>query len=653
MSALPSPLAVERHAGIAVLTLDAPPVNALSTGVRTALLAAFRTLEADPKIRAIVLCGTGGRFIAGADIKEMERAPEAPLLPEVIAAIEAMSKPVIAALDGPALGGGLEIALACDLRLASPRAMLGLTETRLGLIPGAGGTQRLTRLVGVADAIRLICEGRILTAAAAADLGLVDEVVSTEVRARALALAPRAVKRRLSQQPVPPADAAAVDAAQARALKAGKGVPAIAAAIAIIRAAGDGPFAAGLARERAAFLRLRESAEAQALRHLFLAERAAARLPELDGIAPRQVQHLAVIGAGTMGAGIALACADAGLAVSVVERDAAAAQAGVARIAALYDAQVRSGRLAPDARDDRLARLSVGHDWSVLRTVDLAIEATFEDLAAKEAVFAHLDADLPAGAIIASNTSYLDLDALAALTRRPDDVVGLHFFAPAHIMRLVEIVRGRATAPDVLATALRLARTLGKQPVVAGNGPGFIGNRIYAAYRRQAEILVEDGAAPDEVDAALEAFGFAMGIFAVSDLSGLDIAYAMRRQRDATRDPAERYVHIADRLCEAGRLGRKSGAGWYAYDADGRRQPDPAVAALIAAERARKGIVPRAFAAEEIQHRLLRAMAEEGAQVLAESIAQRASDIDVVFANGYGFPRAKGGPLWAAARLGL
>ncbi|MFG1266285.1 3-hydroxyacyl-CoA dehydrogenase NAD-binding domain-containing protein, partial [Xanthobacter aminoxidans] len=614
---------------------------------------AVRSLDADASVSALVLSGGPGRFIAGADLKEMALPPDAPFLPEVVGAIDACTKPVVAALDGAALGGGCEIALACDLRLGSAKALVGLTETRLGIIPGAGGTQRLVRLVGVAQAIALVCEGRVLKAGEALALGLVDAVVEGDLLTEAIARAPAVAKRRLSALPVPAGDAAEEAAAAAKALKGAKGVPAIAEAIRVIRASKDGDFASGLALERAAFLALRESPEAKALRHLFLAERESVKVPGLEGAKARSVSSTAVIGAGTMGAGIAVALLDAGYPVILVERDDEAAQAGVARIDALYSRQVKSNRIDEARKAERLARLLPASDYAALAQADLIVEAAFEDMGVKTDIFRRLDSIAKPGAVLATNTSYLDLDAIADATSRPEDVVGLHFFAPANIMKLLEVVKATHTAPDVLATALALAKRMGKQPVVAGNCDGFIGNRIYAVYRRHAEYLVEDGAAPEQVDAALEAFGFAMGIFAVSDMSGLDIAYAMRKRRAATRDPNERYVSIADTLVEAGRLGRKTQGGWYAYDANGTRTPDPAVMQIIAEARAAKGIQPRSFTPEQIQLRLLAVMANEGAKELAEGIALRASDIDLAFVNGYGFPRLKGGPMHAADTLGL
>jgi 3-hydroxyacyl-CoA dehydrogenase len=393
--------------------------------------------------------------------------------------------------------------------------------------------------------------------------------------------------------------------------------------------------------------------EAAAKAYLAAAEGDAAQVPGLDHVAPRPLGRVAIIGGGTMGVGIAVSVAEAGLDVVVIERDAASALAARERLASVYARHLKRATLSDDEKTARVARVAVTDDWDTLGGCTLAIEAAFEDMAVKRDIFARLDALLPPGALLATNTSYLDIDALAATTSRPGDVLGLHFFAPANLMRLLEIVRAARTAPDALATALAFAARLKKQPVVAGVCDGFIGNRIYATYRRHVEYLLEDGAMPEDVDAALEAFGFALGPFAVFDLSGLDIAHAMRRRRDATRDPGERYVHIADRLVEAGRLGRKTGAGWYAYDTEGKKSVDPATAAIILGERARKGLTVRAFSASDIQRRVLAVMANEGAKALAEGIALRASDIDVALVNGYGFPRAHGGPMYAADRRGL
>ncbi|HTO84806.1 MAG TPA: 3-hydroxyacyl-CoA dehydrogenase NAD-binding domain-containing protein, partial [Methylomirabilota bacterium] len=491
-------------------------------------------------------------------------------------------------------------------------------------------------------------------AAEALSLGMVDRVVDGDVLAAAQAEFAQAGKRRLSAVAVPADNASAVEKAAGEAVRAARGVPAVGKAIELVRQAASVPFADAVRTERATFLALRDSAEAKALRHLFFAERLAQKVPGIAGAKPRPLALAAVIGAGTMGSGIAVALADAGLPVAVVERDAAAAVQGRERVRAIYDRIVAGGRLSSGAADERFARIGFGDDWSALADADLVIEAVFEEMDVKLETFRRLDAIAKPGAMLATNTSYLNVDQIAEATRRPQDVLGLHFFSPANVMRLLEIVRGKATSPDVLASGLALARRIGKVAVVAGICEGFIGNRIYSAYRRQMEYLVEDGAWPEDVDRALEAYGFAMGPFAVSDLSGLDIGWATRKRRAATRDPRERYVAIADRLCELGRFGRKTGRGWYLYPEGARKPvPDPEVRALIEAESARRGITRRAVTADEIQRRALGSMVNEAAKILAEGIAQRASDIDLVFANGYGFPTFRGGPMFAADARGL
>lgn len=642
---------VERDGDIAVVIIDNPPINAGSAAVRQGLLEAVHELQVDTTLQGAVLVGAGRTFIAGSDLREFAQPLAAPQLPAVIAAIENCGKPVVAALHGAALGGGFELALGCDARVAAPGTVLGLPEVTLGMIPGAGGTQRLPRLVGITRAIQMICSGERLPADAAREAGIIEEIAEGELRAAAVAHARRLVgrKRRIRDLPVPASDAVAVALASEAALKAGKQRPAVQAAIEAIIASAATPIDAALADERAVFQRLRVTREASALRHQFFAERESAKHPLLHGAAPRRVRHVAVIGAGTMGSGMAIAMLEAGYEVLLLEQDAAALQRGSARIHEHFAERVRGGRMKAAFAAASQARLSASLNWELLAEADLVIEAVFEDLGVKREVFKRMDGVARPGAVLASNTSYLDLDAIAAATSRPQDVIGMHFFSPANVMKLLEVVRGKASSVDALATGLEVGRTLKKVPVLAGNAFGFIGNRLYSAYRSQCEFMLEEGAWPQQVDAALQAFGFAMGPFAVADLSGLDIAWRMRQAQAAARDPAARYVRIADRLCEAGRLGRKSGAGYYAYAA-GLKGPqvDAAVHALVEACRAEKGIHARSFTNAEIVRRVMLAMVNETALLLAEGIAERATDVDVVLVHGYGFPRWEGGPVfWA------
>nr|WP_315401099.1 3-hydroxyacyl-CoA dehydrogenase NAD-binding domain-containing protein [uncultured Duganella sp.] len=647
---------LERDGDVAVLVIDNPPVNAGSAEVRAGLLAMIDTLAGDPSLSAAVVIGAGATFIAGSDLKEFGQPLLDPQLPAVIDAIERCGKPVVAALHGAALGGGYELALGCDYRIAAPGTVVGLPEVTLGIIPGAGGTQRLPRLVGMPKAIALICGGERVAADQALALGMIDAIADGDLRQAALACARRlaGAKSPLRERAVPACDAAELAATGVAAARAGRERPAVLAAIDAVASAATVGIDEGLARERAMFQQLRGSREARALRHLFFAERASARHPALDGVAPRPVELIAVLGAGTMGTGITIAALDAGYRVLLVEQDQAALERGGQLIAARYAERVDGGRLSAEAAARRLGCLQPSMDWSRLAEADLVIEAVFEDLAVKRQVFARLDAVIRPGAVLASNTSYLDLDAIAAATSRPQDVVGLHFFSPANVMRLLEVVRGAATAPEVQATGLALGKRLRKLPILTANAFGFIGNRVYAAYRRQCEFLIEEGAWPRQVDAALEAFGFAMGPFAVADLSGLDIAWRMRQSQADTRAPHARYVDIADRLCQAGRLGRKTGAGYYRYEAGVKgRLADPAVDAVIERSRAERGIAARPVDDAEIVRRALLAMVNEAALLLAEGVAGRAGDVDLVLVNGYGFPRWEGGPVFWARERGL
>jgi 3-hydroxyacyl-CoA dehydrogenase len=638
--------------GVLLIEIDHAPVNALSTDVRKGLMAAIAHGEATGEIAAMVVTGAGNIFIGGADIREFGAPPAEPVLPAVLAAIENAGKPVVAAINGAALGGGFEVALAAHCRIAGPSATLALPEVKLGIIPGAGGTQRLPRLIGIPAAIDMIATGRTAPAPEALKLGIIDRIESGDLRAAAIEEARSLVGtslRRSGAIDVAPATLEAVDAVASKALARARGQTAPREAVRLVRLSGERPFADALAEERRTFLALRDSDQAAALRHVFFAERAAAKVPGLEDVKPRKVETIGVVGLGLMGSGIVTCALDAGYSVIGVEQTEDAAAKGRERIEGLLDRVLQSARIDAAGKADRLRRLATNAEMHSLNAADLVIEAVFDDLAVKTELFVRLDGVVRPDAILATNTSYLDPDAIATATTRPERVLGLHFFSPANVMRLLEVVRCARTAPDVLATGLAVAKRLRKLPIVCGVTEGFIGNRIFSAYRREAEFLLEDGALPQQVDAAMEAYGFAMGPFAVFDLAGLEIAWARRKRQAATRDPKARYVDIADHLCETGRLGMKTGRGWYRYR-DGKREVDPEVTALIEQRRAAKGLISRSISDDEIRQRLLAAMAAEGAALLSEGIAARASDIDLVMINGYGFPAHKGGPMFAAGQ---
>jgi 3-hydroxyacyl-CoA dehydrogenase len=636
--------------GVLLIEINHPPVNALSTDVRKGLLAALAHGETAVDVAAMVITGAGAIFVGGADIREFGAPPAEPVLPTVLAAIENAEKPVVAAINGAALGGGLEVAIAAHRRIASATAALALPEVKLGIVPGAGGTQRLPRLVGIPAAIDMIATGRPAPASEALKLGIVDRIESGDLRAAAIAEARALVGtdlRRVGTSAVPVATTEAIDAAASKALARARGQNAPREAVRLVRLSADTPLAEALSEERRTFLALRDSDQAAALRHVFFAERAAAKVPGLENIKPRKIETVGVIGLGLMGSGIATCALDAGYTVIGVEQTEDAAAKGRSRIEGLLDRALQSGRIDAGAKADRLQRLTTSGALQSLAAADLVIEAVFDDLVVKTELFVKLDHIVRPDAILATNTSYLDPDSIAAATALPERVLGLHFFSPASVMRLLEVVRCARTAPDVLATGLALAKRLRKLPIVCGVTEGFIGNRIFSAYRREAEFLLEDGALPQQIDGAMEAYGFPMGPFAVFDLAGLEIAWARRKRQAATRNPKARYVDIADHLCEAGRLGMKAGRGWYRYH-DGKRAVDPEVIALIEQRRAAKGLAARSISDDEIRQRLLGAMAAEGAALLSEGIAARASDIDLVMINGYGFPAHKGGPMFAA-----
>jgi 3-hydroxyacyl-CoA dehydrogenase len=645
---------IETRDGIALVTIDNPPVNATGHAVRQGLCEAVARTEGDRAVRAVVLACAGRSFIAGADIREFGQPSKPPHLPDVLARIAAATKPWVAAIHGTALGAGLETALACHYRIAAPDAALGLPEVTLDLVPGAGGTVRLPRLIAADHALEMIASGAPVAAARARELGLIDAIAERDLVPDARALAHKAADRPLpapldDRPPRPESATGAFNAVAAQHTRRARGQRAPLAAIETLRNAQTLPVAEALRAERALFQTLRDGVQSKALRHIFFAERAAGRLDRLKGVAPRPLAHVGVIGGGTMGAGIAAACLLAGLGVTMIERDAGAAEAGRARVAGLLDGALKRGKLTPEDHAARLAGFAARDRYEALAGADLVIEAVFEDMAVKHEVFAELDRVTRPDTVLASNTSYLDVAAIARATDTPARILGLHFFAPAHIMKLLEIVTPEGVDDSALATGLALARRLGKIPVISGVCDGFIANRIMSRYRREAEYMLEDGALPWEIDAAMEDYGFPMGIFRMQDLSGLDISWAMRKRRAATRDPAERYVDIGDRLCEAGHFGQKAGRGHYRYGADGRAHPSAGTETLILAESARKGIARQPIPETEIMVRLLAAMRDEGARVLDEGIARSAADIDVVMVNAFGFPRWKGGPMFACA----
>jgi 3-hydroxyacyl-CoA dehydrogenase len=576
--------------------------------------------------------------------------------------MDTVTKPIVAAIHGFALGGGLELALACQFRCAVAGTQLGLPEVKLGLLPGAHGTQRLPRLVGVERALDMIVSGEPVTAERALELGLIDELVKGDIAVAGAQFANRVVRegreiRRTSSLEAKLAQPAAefFAAARARVGKEHRGYPAPLAIVECLEAAATLPFAKGVARERELFERLRASPESRALRHLFFAERQVAKIPDVPEDTPtREIKSAAVVGAGTMGGGIAMNFANAGIPVKVLEMSQEALDKGLGVVRKNYAATVAKGRLTQEDMDRRIGLIQGVLRYDALKGADIVIEAVFEDMEVKKQVFERLDAVAKAGAILATNTSTLDVNEIARATRRPESVLGLHFFSPANVMKLLEVVRAAATSKETLASAMKLARSIKKVGVVAGVCDGFIGNRMLHAYFREAGFLLEEGATPQQVDRVIEDFGFAMGPFRVSDLAGLDVGWYIRKRQAATRPPHLRYSKVADRICEMGRFGQKTGAGWYRYEAGSRTPlPDPEIEALIASASKEAGIERRQVTDQEILERCIYALVNTGAQILEEGIALRAGDIDVVYLYGYGFPRYRGGPMFYADSVGL
>jgi 3-hydroxyacyl-CoA dehydrogenase len=655
-------LTFEVQSGIAVLTLDNPPVNSLGHELREALVSGLERANADPGIDAVVLIGSGAGFSGGADIREFgsPKAIAHPNLRTVISEVEDSPKPVIAAISGVCMGGGLELALACHYRVGIARARIALPEVKLGILPGAGGTQRLPRLLGVEPALNMIVSGATLASEKLRDTPLFDAFADGDLLENAVTLARRVAteglpRKRVRDLKIDMPNAEAFLQFARNTVKAAAGpYPAPLACVEAVAAAVEMPFDAGLKRERELFTTLMLSPESAALRHIFQAERAASKIQCVPDDTPiRPIAKVGVIGAGTMGGGITMSLINAGLPVVLLETKQDALDRGLANIRRNYQGALRKGTLNEASLAQRLALITPTLDFASLRDVDLVIEAVFESMEVKRQVFESLDAVVRQGAILASNTSALNLDEIAKFTRRPQDVIGLHFFSPANVMRLLEVVRGAQTAKDVLATVMRLSKTMGKIAVVSGVCDGFIGNRMLARYGAAAHDLIMAGALPQQVDAALQDFGMAMGPFRVGDLAGLDIGWALRKRR-AAEFPDRDFSNVSDALCEAGRFGQKTGAGWYRYEAGSRTPiPDPQVTAIIEQYRRQRGITPRTVSAQEIVERCIYALINEGARIIEDGIAQRASDIDLVYLNGYGFPAYRGGPMFYADQVGL
>lgn len=651
----------ERQGPIGVIRIDNPPVNALSHTVRSGIMDALATAATDDST-AVVLSCDGRTFIAGADITEFGKPPQAPSLPDLLLTLDKHPKLTIAAIHGTALGGGFEVALTCNYRIALTTAKVGLPEVKLGLLPGAGGTQRTPRLAGIAAAVDLITSGNPVNAKSALTLHLVDKVVDENLTDAAVAYAAelleqKAPQRQASALPLSltTEDQQLLEVASAKLLKKNRGERAPQRILDCLLTAATQPFEEGLKRERQEFMACLEDPQSAALRHMFFAERAAGKIDNLSQDSQaKSIATVGIIGAGTMGGGIAMCFAQAGIKVTLVDMTDEAVSQGLEKITKNWAISVKKGRLTASQTDAMMANITPSSRLNDLADVDMVIEAVFENLDVKKEVFAKLDGICKPGAVLASNTSYQSIDAIAAATTRPDSVLGMHFFSPANVMKLLEVVRGAASSDTVIATAMAVGKKIGKVSVLSGMCYGFIGNRMLRHYGREAALCLVEGSTPTQIDSAMESWGMAMGPLAVSDLAGLDIGYKAREQLTAEQkgDPAS-YM-VADRLVEAGRLGQKSGAGYYQYDPETRqRHEDSAVMAIVAEVRRELGITPRDFEDDEIVNRLTLALANEGAKLLQEGIAQRASDIDVVYCYGYGFPRFKGGPMHTIESMGL
>ncbi|HMG59561.1 MAG TPA: 3-hydroxyacyl-CoA dehydrogenase NAD-binding domain-containing protein [Burkholderiales bacterium] len=652
----------ELHGQVAVITMNNPPVNGLGFDLRRDIVEGLARADADANVEVVVLIGSARAFSGGADIREFgsPKATAEPNLNTVIRWLENARKPVVAAIGGACMGGGLELAMGCHFRVAAKGAQIALPEVKLGLMPGAGGTQRLPRLIGAEAALDMIVSGNPVPSEQLKDSALFDELVEHDLLPGAIAFAKRVVAegrplKRARDMKISLANAEGFfQVARDTVRAAAKNFPAPLKCVDAVQAAVTMPFEEGVRFERESFLQLMQTAESRALRHAFFGERAAAKIPDVPEDTPlRKIEKMAVIGAGTMGGGITMNFLSAGIPVTLLEVKQEALEKGIATIRGNYESSAKKGRLTARQVEERMALLKPTLSYDDLKDADMAIEAVFEDIAVKEAVFRRLDEVMKSGAILASNTSTLDVNKIADFTRRPQDVVGTHFFSPANVMKLLEVVRGGKTAKDVLATVMSLAKRIKKTAVVSGVCDGFIGNRMVEQYIRQALFLLEEGATPSQVDRAVESWGMAMGPFRMSDLAGNDIGWAIRKRRYRER-PNFKYSKIADRLCEQGRFGQKTGLGWYRYEG-GRRDavPDPAVEQMIVDYGREIGAQRRRIDDEEIVHRLIFALVNEGSAILQEGISSRASDIDMVYLTGYGFPRHRGGPMLYADEVGL
>ncbi|HEU0122256.1 MAG TPA: 3-hydroxyacyl-CoA dehydrogenase NAD-binding domain-containing protein [Bryobacteraceae bacterium] len=650
---------ISRAGGVGIITVNNPPVNALSPGVPEGILAALEAHIADPAVTAVVLIGAGRTFIAGADIKEFVKVvageAEGPQLLPIMLAMEDSPKPVVVAIHGTALGGGLEVAMGGHFRVALPSAQVGQPEVKIGLIPGAAGTQRLPRLAGVERAARMCAFGEPIPAPEALAAGIIDHLIEGDLLAGAIAFAQAQTSRpKPRERAIGPFDPALFDALRDEAKRTRRNQTAPLAALDAVEAAARLPFFEGCERERELFQSCLFGPQSKALIHAFFSEREAAKIPGIGKETPvREIRSAAVVGAGTMGGGIAMNFANAGIPVRLRDNDSAALERGMETIRRNYANSVAKGRFSQAVMDQRLGLITPQLTWDGFDQADIITEAVFEGMALKKEIFASLDAIAKPGCILATNTSTLSIDEIATAASRPQDVIGMHYFSPANVMRLLEIVRGAATANDVIATAVDLARRLKKVSVLAGNGRGFIGNRMLHPYLREAEFLVEEGASPQQVDQALYEWGMAMGPFSMSDLAGLDVGWRIRQEYRHLEIPGERQPAMADALCERGRFGQKTSAGWYRYDANRKPSHDASVALLAEEIAARNGLVRRPVSTEEILDRTILALVNEGARLLEEGIALRASDIDVVYLTGYGFPAYRGGPMFYADSLGL